>query len=95
MEITIKRRGERVIQNNRIGRNKPQSFTRNLDNFTTITSEEKIEIFEENIQNLKIEVILQDISSDSEIYENNILISNVLLNLLNRILTKIRYRGDR
>lgn len=94
MEITIKRRGERVIQNNRIGRNKPQSFTRNLDNFTTITSEEKNEIFEENIQNLKIEVILQDISSDSEIYENNILISNVLLNLLNRILTKIRYRGD-
>ncbi len=74
--------------------NKPQSFSRNLDNFTAITSEENIEVFDEKIQNLKIEVILQDMPLDSELYENNVLISNVTLNLLNRFVTKIRYRGD-
>ncbi len=94
MEIAIEKRGEKTIQNNKIAKNKPQSFSKNLDNFTTITSEENIEVFEEKIQSLKIEVILQDMPLDSELYENNILISNVILNLLNRFLTKIRYRGD-
>ena len=94
MEITIKRRGEKIIQNSRIGKDKPQSFSRNVDNFNAITNEENAEIFQEKIQNLKVEIILQDLHSDSELYENNLLICNVILNLLNRFLTKIRYRGD-
>lgn len=94
MEITIKKRGENIIQNSRIAKNKLQSFSRNFDNFNAITNEENVEVFEEKIQNLKIEIILQDLPSDSELYENNILICNVILNLLNRFLTKIRYRGD-
>lgn len=51
-------------------------------------------VFKKKIEDLKIEVILQDLNTDLELYENNILICNVILNLLNRFLTKIRYIGN-
>ncbi len=52
-------------------------------------------IFKNIREGLKIEVILQELDADQEMYKNNILICNVILNLLNRFLTKIRYVGDR
>lgn len=51
-------------------------------------------VFKKKIEELKIAVILQDLNTDLELNENNILICNVILNLLNRYLTKIRYIGN-
>ncbi len=53
-----------------------------------------MKIYQEKIQNLKIEVILQDNDSDIKIIENNILICNIVLNLLDRFLTNIRYTSN-
>lgn len=43
---------------------------------------------------MKIEVILQEIDNDSQIVEDKILTCNVILNLLDRFLTKIRFVGN-
>ena len=95
MDITEEKHGEEIISNNKISNmDKTPALLKNIENFSTLIKEKDENSYIQKIQELKIEVILQEINNDTQIEEDKILTCNIHLNLLERFLTKIRVVGN-